>query len=143
MYVLTKRIGCPIALGPTVIGNQPVEVAALTDAMLYAYADGIIDISPPPSRGDGIDEAPKDGRIYGRKNESWMEIVDTGSASHYTHHQNVPSVTWVIVHNLSRYPSIVVTDSAGSEMIGSVVYNSANHLTIVFSYAFAGIAQLN
>lgn len=144
MYILTKRVGNPVILGNTIVGDQPVEVAALTDPMLYAYADRLIDISPPPTMGEGeLEDAPYDGKLYGRKDGSWLEVSSGGSGLHYTHAQMVPSLSWVIVHNLGRHPSIVVTDSAGTEMTGAVTYHSVNHLTITFSYPFAGIAQLN
>ena len=66
----------------------------------------------------------------------------------YTHNQSTTSNTWVITHNLKRFPSVTVVDSADTIVYGTVVYNSANQLTITFfqggsALAFSGKAYLN
>ena len=66
----------------------------------------------------------------------------------FTHNQNSSSSTWVITHNLGRFPSVTVVDSANSIVIGTVVYNSNKQLTITFfsggsALAFQGKAYLN
>ena len=48
----------------------------------------------------------------------------------FTHNQNSTSNTWVITHNLNRFPSVTVVDSGNSIVIGTVVYNSNKQLTI-------------
>lgn len=57
--------------------------------------------------------------------------------------QTTPSATWTIVHNLGRFPSVTVVDSAGSEIHGAVLYVDSNNVTISFSAATAGSAYLN
>lgn len=57
--------------------------------------------------------------------------------------QNEALDTWVIVHNLNKYPSVSVIDSSGSEVIGEVSYDSVNQITITFKGAFKGKATLN
>lgn len=61
----------------------------------------------------------------------------------YHHIQAVPTATWVITHNMGKYPSILVIDSGGSEVVGSIIYNSINQLTLTFSGGFSGDAYLN
>tara|TARA_Y100000004_G_C8923844_1_gene416691 strand:- start:1061 stop:1315 length:255 start_codon:yes stop_codon:yes gene_type:complete len=66
----------------------------------------------------------------------------------YTHNQSTTSNTWVITHNLKRFPSVTVVDTGNSVVIGTVVYNSINQLTITFfssgnPLAFQGKAYLN
>ena len=61
----------------------------------------------------------------------------------YVHNQNVPSAVWSIVHNLGSYPSVTVIDSAGTTVVGDVLYVSANAITITFSGSFSGQAFLN
>jgi len=66
----------------------------------------------------------------------------------YTHNQSSTSDTWTITHNLNRYPSVTVIDSADTVVQGTVVYNSANQLTVTFfsgtdALAFQGKAYLN
>lgn len=67
----------------------------------------------------------------------------TGSDLHYMHDQMVASATWNIVHNLNKYPSVAVVDSAGSEVEGAVRYTSPNNVIVEFSAAFGGKAYLN
>ena len=66
----------------------------------------------------------------------------------YTHNQSSTSDTWTITHNLNRFPSVTVIDSTNTVVIGTIVYNSANQLTITFfegrsALAFQGKAYLN
>ena len=53
------------------------------------------------------------------------------------------SDTWVIVHNLGKYPSVTVIDSAGTQFLTQVEYNSKNQLTIYMNSATTGKAYLN
>lgn len=57
--------------------------------------------------------------------------------------QTTASDTWTITHNLNKYPSATVIDSAGTEVVGNITYNSLNQITITFSGAFKGSATLN
>ena len=66
----------------------------------------------------------------------------------YTNNQSSTSDTWTITHNLNRFPSVTVVDSANTVVIGTIVYNSINQLTITFfaggsAVAFQGKAYLN
>lgn len=61
----------------------------------------------------------------------------------YTHNQSISSDTWVVNHNLKKYPSVLVQDSAGSTVIGEITYNDENTITLTFSGAFSGKAHLN
>lgn len=61
----------------------------------------------------------------------------------YIHQQTVASDTWVIVHNLNKYPAVAVIDSAGSEVIGEVNYDDKNQVTLKFVAGFKGVATLN
>ena len=62
---------------------------------------------------------------------------------HYTHKQDSASATWVIVHNLGKYPSVAVVDSAGTAVVGEITYNNTNQVTVKFTSAFSGKAYLN
>lgn len=63
--------------------------------------------------------------------------------THYVHNQIVTSNVWEINHNLDKYPSVSITDSAGSIVIGEVLYIDSNNLKVSFSSGFAGTAYLN
>ena len=61
----------------------------------------------------------------------------------YLHEQGLPSAFWSINHNLGKFPSIHVFDTAGTEIEGSVEYIDINNLTVSFNNAFSGKATLN
>lgn len=65
------------------------------------------------------------------------------SDNHFTYDQKSASDTWVIDHNLNKYPSVTIVDSAGNVVTGEVTYNSTNQVTIRFTSAFSGKAYLN
>lgn len=62
---------------------------------------------------------------------------------HYAYEQAQPSDTWTIQHNLRKYPSVSIVDTAGSAFLGEVHYIDENSLTISFAAAVAGYAYLN
>jgi hypothetical protein len=61
----------------------------------------------------------------------------------FEYEQIVPSTSWEITHNLSKFPSITVIDSGDTVVAGEYVYNSNNKVTLNFSAEFAGKAYLN
>jgi hypothetical protein len=81
-----------------------------------------------------------DGSIY-------SEVAANGGTGsvdkNYLHNQGTPATTWSINHNLNKYPAVQVFDSGNSMVIGDVVYDDLNNITITFSAAFSGKATLN
>ena len=66
-----------------------------------------------------------------------------GFDSHFEFTQGVPSTTWDITHNLNKFPSISVVDTANTTVIGDYEYINKNRVILNFSSAFAGKAFLN
>lgn len=62
---------------------------------------------------------------------------------HFTFSQGTAQAVWDIVHNLGKFPSVVVQDSANSEIEGDIEYVSSNEIKLTFSAAFSGVAYLN
>jgi hypothetical protein len=62
---------------------------------------------------------------------------------HYVHVQNVPATEWEVVHNLGKRPAVVIVDSAGTRVMGTVQYYSGNLLYVRFSTAFSGTVYCN
>lgn len=70
--------------------------------------------------------------------------ADAGVHSNtFVHNQLTPSNTWVINHNLGRYPSVTIVDSANSVVVGDIAYDSTNVITVRFQGVFSGSAYLN
>lgn len=61
----------------------------------------------------------------------------------YVHYQNVQSDTWEIQHNLDKYPSVTVVDSANNIVIGDIRYIDANNVVVTFTVPFSGKAFCN
>lgn len=61
----------------------------------------------------------------------------------FEHNQMIPSNVWVITHNLDKFPSVAVVDSAGSAVVGNVSYINNNQIDVEFSFPFSGKAYLN
>tara|TARA_R100000908_G_scaffold64452_1_gene48427 strand:- start:893 stop:1579 length:687 start_codon:yes stop_codon:yes gene_type:complete len=61
----------------------------------------------------------------------------------FVYEQGLPASTWVITHDLEKFPSVTVVDSANSTVEGGITYNNENELTLTFSAAFSGKAYLN
>lgn len=61
----------------------------------------------------------------------------------YTHDQVEPSDHWEITHNLKKFPSVTVVDSANTAVYGEVNYIDLNNVVINFSSEFSGKAYLN
>lgn len=61
----------------------------------------------------------------------------------YTHFQDVPNDTWVVTHNLGKYPSVTIIDSAGDLVQTDIIYLDENTIKLEFNGAFAGKAFIN
>lgn len=79
--------------------------------------------------------------LVGNKSTSDLHI-DVSSHT-YIYEQTQASNTWNISHNLNKYPSITVVDSAGTVVVGDVRYINEYRVVIQFAGAFSGTAYLN
>lgn len=81
----------------------------------------------------------------GTSNEYWVPLDTSGggSSTTYVHNQTTAAAIWIIDHGLDKYPSVTVVTSAGTVVIGDVIYNNENLITITFNGAFKGKAYLN
>jgi len=70
------------------------------------------------------------------------EKGDSGDLN-YVHYQSTPSEKWLINHNLGKYPSVSIVNSAGSIVIGDVVILDENNVEVSFSGSFSGRAYIN
>lgn len=69
--------------------------------------------------------------------------TEGGGDKTYVYTQNIAAATWVIQHNMYKYPSVSVVDSAENQVVGDVEYTTLNSLTITFTAPFSGKAYLN
>lgn len=76
-----------------------------------------------------------------------LVIVRTGGGGglytrRHVHTQSVASDEWVITHSLGGYPSVSIVDSANTQVIGEVKYDSTTQITVLFTALFSGYAYL-
>lgn len=67
----------------------------------------------------------------------------SGNDLHYRHVQGAAASVWTITHNLNKYASVMVRDSAGDLVTGQVAWPSLNTITVTFSAPFSGEAYVN
>lgn len=102
----------------SVLDGEPQNII-LGNNLVLDPITGVLDVViPPPTPADGPD-------------------------LNYTHNQMVASASWTITHNLGKYPSVTVVDSAGTAWEGDITYINNNSLQINFSLPFSGKAYLN
>lgn len=61
----------------------------------------------------------------------------------YIHNQVVASASWLVQHNLNKYPSVSIVDSGDNVVIGDVQYIDLNNILITFTSTFSGKAYFN
>ena len=66
------------------------------------------------------------------------DVEGADSDKHYAFNQGTPSDVWVVNHNLSKYPAVMVVDSGHTEIIGDISYIDLNTVRVSFSSAFSG-----
>lgn len=69
--------------------------------------------------------------------------VSSFEDKHFEHNQTSASSNWAITHNLGKFPSVTVVDSAGNFVVGEVIHLNNNNLTVSFRGSFSGKAYLN
>ena len=67
-------------------------------------------------------------------------LADEGT---YTQCFENASATWTVTHNLGKFPSVTVVDSANTVVVGNVDYTNSLQLVITFNAAFSGCVYLN
>ena len=74
---------------------------------------------------------------------SEFQNPSTSGDSSFVYAQAVAEDTWNIQHNMGKFPSITVIDTANTVVTGQYTYIDNNNVTLNFSAAFAGKAYLN
>ena len=74
---------------------------------------------------------------------SHLHEVDRYRLLGYRHEQINASAEWDIEHHLDKYPSVSITDSGGTIVVGEVRYIDTNRVKVSFSAPFSGKAYLS
>lgn len=71
------------------------------------------------------------------------QLDSLGVDKHYVHKQTVASKIWYMYHPLKKFPSVSITDSAGTEWSGILEYVNDELVIAKFSAEMSGKAFLN
>ena len=128
-------------VNPITVDVSPVGPANINISSQSSATAGIA-ASAWSNSYDALKNKPKiNGHtLQGDQTSEELDIVEDKT---YLHQQTVASDTWVVVHNLNKYPAVSVIDSAGNEVIGEIIYNDANQCTLKFEGGFKGTATFN
>lgn len=61
----------------------------------------------------------------------------------FIHDQIASDSRWVVEHDLDKYPSVTIVDTAGTVIVGQINYISKSEIELIFTSAFSGKAYLN
>lgn len=91
-------------------------------------------------QGFGIPSGGTTGQVLSKSSETdyeleWFTPLFTDKT--FSHNFTVAS-TVTVSHNLEKFPSVTVTDSAGQEVVGDVVHLDSNSLMVYFTAPFSG-----
>lgn len=73
----------------------------------------------------------------------WNILSDLYNRDNFEFNQSVPTVSWTIIHNMGKNPSVTTIDNSGNSIEGNIQYDSVNQITIYFSQPVSGKAYLN
>lgn len=71
------------------------------------------------------------------------DIASKSPDKNFVFTQAAAKSLWIVNHNLNKYCSVSVVDTAGTTIYGGIEYNSLNQVTITFSAPFSGQAFCN
>jgi hypothetical protein len=128
------QITATVTTGPTLIGR------------IVTGARGV----EGPQGEQGIQGETGDDGVYigtdaPSTNQLWLDTDDTTAQypdKYYTE-EFVNQSTITVTHNLDKYPSVTVTDTAYSVVEGDITYLDSNSLTVAFSASFSGAIMCN
>lgn len=133
-----------IVVDPYIEIEQTDEGAVITVTDAHQTTQATIYNGPPGPVGPGVASGGQTGQ-YLRKasDEDYDTEWASASSQSFVHIQSVASAEWIINHDLNKFPSVTVVDSAGNVVFGNVQYIGETQIIITFCAPFSGKAILN
>lgn len=116
---------------------------------IFLWDSSVVNALEPTFYDIGLTWVSSNGNLNNGKDYfiSLLQLTSIGptpvSDKNFVYSQAVPSSVWVVSHNLNKYASVTVVDSAGTTVYGEVEYNSLNQCTLRFKAPFSGEAFFN
>jgi hypothetical protein len=115
----------------------------MNDQVLVNELSGdTITITDPVSDQVVITETTESLQVITVGTQGVAGVAGTSGDLHYSQDFLVTSFI-TVQHNLGKFPSVTVINSAGDEVEGDVSYIDQNSLTVGFSGAFSGTVKCN
>ena len=125
----------------TISDIAPITIIA--DSTPVVVATPVNGVSALDQLNDVDIPSPTTGQALLYNGSAWTAQSFSATDASFVHNESPASDMWTITHNLGKYPSVTIVDSANDEVEGNVNHISINQLTITFSAAFSGKAFLN
>ena len=95
----------------------------------------------PQYKNDNVGQALNPIDI-GNKSSTGTHLEDDDNSTNvFT--QSIPSIIWVVLHKLNRFPSVTLVDSMGRVVQPDIEYISPDEIHISFAFPMIGKAYLN
>ena len=107
-----------------------------------ATINGINTVTMTTSNGITLQQEGDTINLSGENLENQLTVL-AEKVNGYVHEQGVASAVWTVQHNLDKYPSVTVVDSAENEIVAEVEYLDRNTVQITMIGASKGRAYLN
>lgn len=128
-----------------------IEAKTLDVRLAGSLEDGSEDIYGIPVRNpEDFDEGAYVLCGYLQNNISTLFVLGEGGTSlpvqgdkNYIHVQAQPSDTWIVNHQMRKYPNINVVDLNGKSIVGVVQYIDPLQVQIKFNYPLTGKVYCN
>ena len=135
---------CVIKTIKVIIPNKPCVNIVPVEKLKTSVVNAAVEITSGGTNDyDALTNKPMiNGNILqsGNNTSASLDIIEDKT---FACTQRTPASVWIIEHNLNKFPSVTVADSADSVVIGDIQYIDVNNLTITFSAPFSGMAYLN
>lgn len=82
-------------------------------------------------------------KVIENEDKNFISIREKQIINGYIHDQIFSSKSWIIEHNMEKYPSVSIVDTAGNLVVGNVEYETNNRIIVSFMSEFSGKAYLN
>lgn len=104
---------------------------------------GSINANQAKSWAEKAKESADLAEQYAEQLETAIEQIEKYKDKNFVHEQNESSAEWIINHNLGKYPTATVVDSAGTEVVCEITHIDTNTCIITMKAPFKGKAILN
>ena len=101
---------------------------------------------PKGDPGVGIPTGGNDGDVLYKNGDGNYEVRWAAPLEFSDKHfvaEFIVTSTVAVNHNLNKYPSVAVMDTAGEEVVGQVEYLNTNQLVLKFAAPFSGRINCN